>query len=54
MLSIILMLVVIVLRIFIVPEVIAVVIIEIIRVSVGFGIVGIGGFICRLRGFVFA
>ena len=54
MLSIILMLVVILLRILIVPEVITVVVVEIIRVSVGFGVVGIGGFLCGGRGFVFA
>ena len=47
LLSIILMLVVIVLRILIVPEVITVVIIKIIRMSIGLGVVGIGGFLCR-------
>ena len=46
MLSIILMLVVIVLRILIVPEVITVVIIEIVRMSIGFCDVGIGRFLC--------
>ena len=46
MLSIILMLVVIVLCILVIPKVFTVVVVEIIRVNVGFGVVGIGGFLC--------